>query len=204
MKKIILILTFAPFLTIGQNIYSGLHGQYKYKWTFKINPDSSVFLTKNIDSYGYEEYSGKISRNNDTLFNIKLRLDFAQCACRAVGDSKLYVSLDSSLSKTIEQLTVVYSNSETSKTSVSKQKKIIIPLNKKLSSTDPMSDFFYVTTGHKNPIDNSEVKTLYKVKDEFCVELFQRNGGLIKVVIKGDKLRKIGKGVVDNFTLLKQ
>ncbi len=127
MKKIILILTLIPFLTIGQNIYSGLHGKYKHKWTLKINPDSSIFLVKNIDSLGYKEYAGKISKINDTLFNIKLRSDFSQCASRAVGDSKFYVYLDSVLSKAIKEVTIVYSNSEIFKTSVNNQKRITIP-----------------------------------------------------------------------------
>lgn len=165
--------------------------------------DSSIFLLYHIEDYGYKEFSGKISRVNDSVFNVKVHLDFAQIICKAAYDLKMYVTIDSSMQKSIQNITLVYSNSEKSKFPINNQEQLEIPLNNKLNRSDPKKNFFYATVNHKNPIDNSEIRTQFKNKDSYCVTIHQGNTESFQFIIKNNKVRKIGKGSVDNFILTK-
>ena len=59
---IIFIFISISFYSTGQNVYSGYCGEYKHLWTLKTFNDNSAILIRNVDSLGYEEYSGTIKK----------------------------------------------------------------------------------------------------------------------------------------------
>jgi hypothetical protein len=203
MTKSLLIFILLPFIVCGQSLYSGFHGKYKRKWTLKINQDSSVILTCNVGNNSYNEYNGHIKKINDTLYNIQTNLTFSQIRCRAIGDSFIYVGIDTSLVKVIDTVKIEYSNKDIESFLTQKKNEITIPINKKLFNSDPNKKFFYLNVGHVNPINYNVVKTQYKIGEEYCVEIYTEKDINFNVVIKNNKLRKIGKRQIDDFTLTK-
>ncbi|MEJ1241674.1 hypothetical protein WBG78_26235 [Chryseolinea sp. T2] len=203
MRQFVFLSLLIPFLSHGQTLYSG-PGNYDHKWFLKINPDSSIVLLRNIQDSGFDEYLGRISRKNDSLFVVKVKLHFEQEPCLSINESALYIHFDSIYSRKIGKVAIVYSNSESVTIPVNNRTKIEVPLSNKISRSNSDKEFFYVTANHKNPIDNSEMRTHYKNKDSYCLGFRQGESETFRVIIKDDKVRKFGKvGSIPNFTLSK-
>ena len=203
MRQLVFLSLLLPFLSHGQTLYSG-PGNYDHKWFLKINPDSSIVLLRNIQDSGFDEYLGKISRRNDSLFVVKVKLQFNQAPCQSVDESALYIHFDSIYSRKIGKVAIVYSNSEKVTIPVNNRTMIDVPLSNKISRSDPDKEFFYVTADYKNPIDNGEMRTHFKNKDSYCLEFRQGESETFRVIIKNDKVRKFGKvGSIPNFTVSK-
>jgi hypothetical protein len=202
--KLKFFLFFSLPLFLNAQVYSGSYGKYKHKWTLKINPDSSIILIKNIDNFGYQEYTGSIKRTNDTLFTIQTDPSFSQTACRAIGDSVLYVSLDSTTLKATPTITILYPDKYTVALPTAGNNHLKIPLDKKHFDVTKAKSAFYISAAHRNPISKLEVLTRFEAGDEYGLEFYSEKAISFDIVIKKNKVRKIGKGLIEPFILVKQ
>jgi len=201
MKNIftLIFLTISVF-SFGQT-YNGVYGKYKHNWVLKINPDSTIILEHDDENAAYDEYSGTIRKINDTLFTINAKMMFAQNKARAIGDSVIYIRLDSTAQKDIQNIKLTYLNGNISTIPANGKRKITIPIDKKLFNSQPNENIFFLSVGHKNPLNNKEIKTAFKIGEEYCLELYSGWEERFNVVIKKNNIRKIGKGHIDNFIL---
>jgi hypothetical protein len=198
------LLTFV-FLTVsvssfGQT-YQGTYGKYSHNWLLKIYPDSSIIIEQDNRYGSYEEYAGTLRKLNDTLFAIKARLVFAQNKARAIGDSLIYIRMDSAIQKDIQNIMLTYFNGNMITIPTNWKSIITIPIDKKLFNSESEKNIFFLSAGHLNPIDKTEIKTEFKIGEEYCIEFFTGWEEIFNVVIKNNKLTKTGKGHIDNFVL---
>ncbi len=191
MRNILFILIFIPIVANGQKIYSGICGEFKHNWTLKIGVDNSVIMTRNIDNSGYEEYFGTIQRVSDSIFNITAKLTYGQSICRSLGDSILYVSLDTVMQKKILNVFLINKNGRLISVSIDKRNRFNIPLDKHFYSSDKDNNFFQIFAGHKNPISGKIVTTYLYYGIGSCLEFFTGNESKFNVIVNKDKIIKI-------------
>jgi hypothetical protein len=191
------------FFAKAQHIYSG-SSKGQHKWQLRINADSSVNLVREVGNYSYEEYKGHIQRLNDTLFDVNVKLDYAQSICRAISDSILFVTVDTLLQPSVTYVMTKYAGEEKFSFPVSNRSHLQIPVYKRIYRPNTDQRFFSVYAGHKHAISQKDVVTNYKLTDEYGLEIYSGGSSSFKLSIKKGIAKKIGKGGMDPFILTKQ
>ena len=206
LKFFLLTLLFAaPLFSTGQTLYEG-KSHSKIEVAIQINPDSTfIFVQKHGNQY-YDEFRGQINQLNDSVYHLSGKRYLMQAICRAIGDSLLYVQLDSTALERTRALLLTYSNKQSiSLLDHSREAEFTVPINTDLFNPQSGKDYFNVYAGYLNPITGNPVKTTYTIHDEFCFTLYAGGNPLSLDIIVNKKTLKYREDPnIIQYTVLKK
>ena len=199
---IILIIIMKFSLTSAQT-YSGVSKQ-GYHILLKIEKDSSIVYAFSYKQLHYEEYKGRISKVNDSLFHIDIKMIIGNENIRCIRDfisfndndlsilmqdnNQLYLDIDTLLKNVIDTVFITYSNGEKVFYSPFNNISDTIHyfLDKNLFNDKPNNDYHFISFNKKNIITNKPLKLIMHRDSSIKLKTGEVDG--FDVIVSEDKL----------------
>ncbi len=178
----------------GGLIFSGTSTEL-YNCTFRINKDKTINFVYDIDKNGiYAEHTGTIKKINDTMYHVKATMTIGQFYMKSYHRDTLYISIDSTVAKELDKISVDFSNNTQKHFSVYDKNGepislLKIPIDKRVFNNRKGTNTVKITINRKNILTDNFLT--FEIPYGSASSFTKGDKQDFYVVIKNDQLNSI-------------